>query len=78
MAQNTVHSTMAGFTGFAAGIITKNVGLIPIKELLNEEYSTQILPDDEKWKILMASTGQTSFLNNESLYQPKSKESEEK
>lgn len=65
---------MAGFTGFAAGIITKNVGLIPIKELLNEEYSTQILPQDEKWRILLANTGQPCFLKDESLYMPKSKE----
>lgn len=59
---------MAGFTGCVIGKVNKSIALIRTSEILDEKYSTQILPTDANWLKLLAATGQPSFIADESVY----------
>ena len=57
---------MAGFSGFTTGHVNNKVAFIPIDELLSGNYANRVQPDSRNWQRLLASTGQPSFLNDES------------
>jgi len=66
LAQNAVHGAMAGWTGFTIGNVANRTCMIPLSEITNPPHPTNIRPDDRAWQRLLASTGQPSFLNDES------------
>ena len=60
---------MAGFTGFSVGHVNNHVVLIPLSEMNSGKYTNRILANDRHWQRLLASTGQPSFLNDQSVIQ---------
>ncbi|CAD8152339.1 unnamed protein product [Paramecium octaurelia] len=65
LAQNAIHASMAGFTGFAVGHVSNKTCMIPLNEMNSGNYANRITPSNISWQRLLAGTGQPSFLNNE-------------
>ena len=57
LAQNVVHGTMAGYTGFTVGVVRGALVFIPV-EVLNSEPVRRLKQKDPDFQRLLASTGQ--------------------
>lgn len=57
LAQNAVHGTMAGFTGFSVGLVNNQVVYIPIPQLVAAS-PRQLDPHGETWQRVISMTGQ--------------------
>jgi 6-phosphofructokinase 1 len=64
LAQNAVHGSMAGYTGFSVGIVRNAVAWIPVNTLM-EAGINRISIIDRSWQRLMAQCRQKPFLNGE-------------
>ena len=56
---------MCGYTNFVSGHIGPRNTWVPVGEMLSENYTIPLQPQDESWQRLLAMTGQPSFLNGE-------------
>lgn len=63
LAQSAIDGMMAGWTGFSSGNVNNRPCYIPISELTKR--TQKIAPEDRGWQRLLASTGQPSFINEE-------------
>mmetsp|Transcript_5059 Transcript_5059/g.10336 ORF Transcript_5059/g.10336 Transcript_5059/m.10336 type:complete len:573 (-) Transcript_5059:105-1823(-) len=59
LAQNAVHGTMAGYTGFSVGLINNQCCYIPIPQLVATS-PRQMNPRGQIWERVLAMTGQPS------------------
>ena len=62
LAQNAVHGSMTGYTGFSVGIVRNALAYIPI-QTLNEAGSNRVSINDRTWLRLMAACRQKSMVN---------------
>lgn len=62
LAQNAVHSAFAGYTNFSIGIVNNHTCMIPIDSISNGTIR-KIKISDPEYLMMLASTGQPSFLN---------------
>lgn len=64
LAQNCVHTAMAGYTGFSIGHLKEADAIIPIK-CLNESAKRRVDINDRTWQRVLASTGQPQMVSPE-------------
>jgi 6-phosphofructokinase 1 len=57
LAQNAVHGTMAGLTGFSTGLVGNSAVYLPIPQLVSES-PRQMNPYGRTWERILAMTGQ--------------------
>ncbi|EGR34828.1 hypothetical protein IMG5_000550 [Ichthyophthirius multifiliis] len=65
LAQNAVHGSMAGYTGFTVGHINNRIAYIPLEQIINFGTNRCIKPEDRDWQRLLASNGQPNFQNKQ-------------
>eukprot|EP00804_Cyclotella_cryptica_P004850 CCRYP_004923-RE/>CCRYP_004923-RE protein AED:0.06 eAED:0.06 QI:1594/1/1/1/0.83/0.57/7/3834/98 len=61
LAQNAVHGTMAGFTGFSVGLCNNKMCLLPIPELVATS-PRQMNPRGRTWERILAVTRQPNTI----------------
>jgi 6-phosphofructokinase 1 len=68
LAQNAVHGTMAGLTGFSSGLVGNSAVYLPIPQLVSES-PRQMNPYGRTWERILAMTGQPNTVKKRNLVQ---------